>query len=101
MSSRNVYLRADERAAAAALYRTLQECATRLAKGDAPASVLANGEAQIEKAGFTLDYLALRDAATLAPPQTNAKSALRLLVAARIGATRLIDNVHAQIAQES
>lgn len=100
MSSRNVYLNGAERAAAPALYRALQECATRIALGENYESVLAEGRAAIAKASFALDYLELRDAATLAAP-VDRKAALRLLVAARIGATRLIDNVHAQTAQES
>lgn len=101
MSSRNIYLSAAERATAPALYRTLQDCAARLAQGERPDNVLAEGRAAIEKAGFTLDYLELRDAATLATPGADTKAALRLLAAARMGATRLIDNVHAQQAQES
>lgn len=101
MSSRNVYLSAAERAAAPALHRVLQDCAARIARGETFESVLAQGRAEIEKAGFKLDYLELRDAASLAAPGSDPKAALRLLAAARMGATRLIDNVHARQAQES
>jgi pantoate--beta-alanine ligase len=101
MSSRNVYLGAAERAAAPALHRALADCAARIAKGEAFDAVLADGRAQIEKSGFRLDYLELRDAASLAPVDASARGPLRLLVAARIGTTRLIDNIHAQNAQES
>ncbi|MFN3889021.1 MAG: pantoate--beta-alanine ligase [Beijerinckiaceae bacterium] len=101
MSSRNVYLKPEERAAAPALYRTLQACAGRVARGEASAPILADGRRQIEDAGFGLDYLELRDAASLARVDESAKGPLRLLVAARIGTTRLIDNIHAQRAQES
>ncbi len=101
MSSRNVYLSAAERASAPALHRALQDCAARIARGEAHERVLADGRAAIEMAGFALDYLELRDAATLAAPSPGTTAALRLLAAARMGATRLIDNVHAQNAQES
>lgn len=101
MSSRNVYLTAAERAAAPALYRALRDCADRIANGEPFAAVLAKGRAQIETAGFALDYLELRDASSLAPVDAGASSPLRLLAAARLGATRLIDNVHAQTAQET
>ena len=96
MSSRNVYLSPADRAAAPALFRTLRACAGRIAAGEPFAVVLADGRAQIEKAGLKLDYLELRDAASLAPVDEAATGPLRLLVAARIGSTRLIDNMHAQ-----
>lgn len=94
MSSRNVYLGAAERAVAPALHRHLQACAARIGAGEPGQRVLADGRAQIEQAGFRLDYLELRDAATLAPADARSGGPLRLLVAARIGATRLIDNIH-------
>ncbi|MDP2357099.1 MAG: pantoate--beta-alanine ligase [Beijerinckiaceae bacterium] len=101
MSSRNVYLSAAERAAAPVLHGVLRDCAARIAQGETFEGVLAEGRVQIERAGFALDYLELRDAATLAAPRLDTTAALRLLAAARMGATRLIDNVHAQKAQES
>lgn len=101
MSSRNVYLSAGDRAAAPVLHRTMADCASRIARGAAFGPTLAEGGKRIEAAGFALDYLELRDAGSLAPADESAKGPLRLLVAARIGSTRLIDNIHAQIAQES
>lgn len=95
MSSRNVYLSAAERAAAPTLHATLQACARAIARGAAYEPTLADGRAQIKAAGFQLDYLELRDAATLAPADPSSDGPLRLLVAARIGATRLIDNIDA------
>ena len=95
MSSRNVYLSVSERAAAPTLHATLQACARAIAAGEAFEPTLADGRARIEAAGFQLDYLELRDAATLAPAEPSGDGPLRLLVAARIGATRLIDNIDA------
>jgi pantoate--beta-alanine ligase len=95
MSSRNVYLNADERAAAPTLHRTLRDCAARIARGEDAAATLAAGRAAIVAAGFALDYLELREAASLAPADGSGEGALRLLVAARIGGTRLIDNIAA------
>lgn len=99
MSSRNVYLSPEERAAAPALFAALAEGARRVAQGEPFARILGDGRARIEKAGLKLDYLELRDAASLAPAHDGATGPLRLLVAARLGSTRLIDNVHAQKAQ--
>jgi pantoate--beta-alanine ligase len=57
------------------------------------ARVLADGRAAIEQAGFSLDYLDARDAETLQPIASPERGQTRLLVAARIGKTRLIDNI--------
>jgi pantoate--beta-alanine ligase len=95
LSSRNAYLSADERATAPTLHRVLRQCAGRIAGGDQVARVLDDGAHAIEQAGFRLDYLEARDAATLAPVNSRADSPIRLLVAARLGRTRLIDNVAA------
>ena len=92
MSSRNAYLTAAERAVAPTLYRVLQECAQRIAQGRPPASVLADGSKAITRAGFELDYLEARHAETLAPIRSRQEGPIRLLVAARLGTTRLIDN---------
>jgi pantoate--beta-alanine ligase len=91
LSSRNVYLSASERARAPALQAALQDCAARLQAGGRADAVLAQGRAAIETAGFALDYLELRDADGLGAPGPAGR--WRLLVAARIGATRLIDNI--------
>jgi pantoate--beta-alanine ligase len=93
LSSRNVYLSPQERSVAPALYRVLKTSAARIKKGEAFASVLDDGREQIEQAGFALDYLELRHALTLAPATMRKDDPLRLLIAAKIGKTRLIDNI--------
>ena len=93
LSSRNAYLSVSERAAAPTLNRVLRDCAARIANGELPARVLDEGGAVIERAGFALDYLEARHAETLRPVPSAADGPLRLLVAARIGKTRLIDNI--------
>jgi pantoate--beta-alanine ligase len=93
MSSRNAYLSADQRAAAPTLYRVLKECAAEIRAGKPLAALMGKGEAQIERAGFTVDYLEARHAETLAPIAALADGPVRLLVAARLGRTRLIDNI--------
>jgi pantoate--beta-alanine ligase len=93
MSSRNVYLSPDERQAAPALYRALKQVAQQLRAGGDVEAALAAGIATITEAGFALDYLEARHAETLAPLAGRSDGPARLLVAARIGSTRLIDNV--------
>jgi pantoate--beta-alanine ligase len=95
LSSRNAYLSAADRAAAPALYRVLKDCADRIAHGELLARVLDEGGAEIERAGFSLDYLEARNATTLKPVASAKDGPRRLLVAARIGKTRLIDNIPA------
>jgi pantoate--beta-alanine ligase len=93
LSSRNAYLSAAERAAAPALYRVLKNCAAQLKSGKPIASTLTEGRAVIERAGFAVDYLEARHAETLAPVTSAKDGPVRLLVAAKIGKTRLIDNI--------
>jgi pantoate--beta-alanine ligase len=93
LSSRNRYLSASERTLAPTLYRVLADCAIRIAAGSSIKSVLQRARAQITDAGFALDYLEARHAETLAPLAGGKTEPVRLLVAARIGKTRLIDNV--------
>jgi len=93
LSSRNRYLSAKERAAAPALYRVLRQSAAEIAGGKPTAGVLARGRAAIKAAGFALDYLEARDSVTLAPHGETDSRSIRLLVAARLGKTRLIDNL--------
>jgi pantoate--beta-alanine ligase len=93
MSSRNAYLSAAERAAAPTLYRVLTACAGRIARAERIARVLDDGGAEIERAGFRLDYLEARHAESLAKVASIKDGPIRLLVAAHIGQTRLIDNV--------
>jgi pantoate--beta-alanine ligase len=93
LSSRNAYLTPDERAVAPVLYRVLTACAAKIAAGHPIATLLTEGREAIERAGFKLDYLDARHAETLAPVATTEDGPVRLLVAAKIGKTRLIDNV--------
>jgi pantoate--beta-alanine ligase len=93
LSSRNRYLLPAERAAAPTLYRVLTECSAVIATGKPIAAVLARGRQAITRAGFVVDYLEARHTRTLAPIASQKKEPIRLLVAARIGKTRLIDNI--------
>ena len=94
LSSRNAYLSTQERAAAPALHRTLSDVAERVAEGAEVGEAVAWSRAALLEAGFTkLDYVEVRDAATLAPAEASAGNPLRVLAAAHLGATRLIDNV--------
>lgn len=95
MSSRNAYLSPAERQSAAALPRALNAASTAIAAGADVASTLVAAREAIISAGFaSIDYLDLRDGATLAESEAFQPSA-RLFVAARIGSTRLIDNLEA------
>jgi pantoate--beta-alanine ligase len=93
MSSRNVYLSPEERRVAPELYRTMKECAKRLRGGEAIEPVIERGAKLITNAGFNVDYLEVRHAETLAPITSIEDGPMRMLVAARLGATRLIDNI--------
>jgi len=93
MSSRNVYLSADERAVAPTLHRVLTLCAKKIAEGHSVATILSEGREAISRGGFALDYLEARHAETLAPITSIKDGPARLLVAAKLGKTRLIDNV--------
>jgi pantoate--beta-alanine ligase len=97
MSSRNVYLSPDQRRAAPELFRAMKESAKRLKAGDEIETAMAAGAEMIRAAGFALDYLELRHAETLAPVSTMKDGPLRILVAAKIGTTRLIDNIGVQL----
>lgn len=93
MSSRNVYLSAGQRQLAPVLYRAMKESAARIRAGEPIETVMAAGSAVIEAAGLALDYFELRHAETLAPVASRTDGPLRILVAARLGDTRLIDNI--------
>jgi pantoate--beta-alanine ligase len=92
MSSRNVYLRAKERERAATLSRVLRESAEAIKSGAPVAEIVTRAGQDIMAAGFALDYFEARNADTLAPVATLGDGPIRLLVAARLGKTRLIDN---------
>ncbi len=95
MSSRNVYLSPEQRRTAPELFRTLKATAKRLRAGDDFKVALSDGADAISKAGFAVDYLEARHAETLAPVSSFGDGPVRLLVAAKIGTTRLIDNIKA------
>lgn len=93
LSSRNDYLSAEERKLAPLIYRTLRLSAARIKDGAGLASVLEEGRDELLRAGFALDYLEARHALTLKSIQSRDEGPIRLLVAATLGRTRLIDNV--------
>lgn len=92
MSSRNKYLDAAHRALAPMMHRVLVETAQAVARGLPHAEAAGGGRRQLAAAGFEVDYLEVRDAETLAPAGAGS-GPLRVLAAARLGATRLIDNM--------
>lgn len=92
LSSRNGYLDRDARARASQLYQCLVDSARRLERGEDSEAILAQGQRQLEIAGFRTDYLALCDATTLQPVTTWQPGSV-LLAAAWLGNTRLIDNL--------
>jgi pantoate--beta-alanine ligase len=94
LSSRNVYLSRDERAAAAALPREMKAAIVAIEAGVEVTLALEKLKARLIDAGFaSIDYAALADAASLAALRETQRGPMRLLVAARIGGTRLIDNM--------
>jgi pantoate--beta-alanine ligase len=93
ISSRNVYLLPEQRAIAPVLYRTLKACADEIASNKSIPAVLLAGRAAIKNAGFLIDYLEARHTETLSPIVSLADGPIRLLVAAKLGNTRLIDNI--------
>ncbi|HEX4738538.1 MAG TPA: pantoate--beta-alanine ligase [Allosphingosinicella sp.] len=93
LSSRNLYLSEEERRAARALPRALGEAASAIIGGAPVAETLDAAREKLAKAGFDpIDYVELRDAETLEPVMLLDRPA-RLLAAAKIGRTRLIDNL--------
>ncbi|MDJ0513128.1 MAG: pantoate--beta-alanine ligase [Methyloceanibacter sp.] len=92
LSSRNAYLTAEERETAPLLHATLRQAAQEMASGLTTEHALESARAVLEAAGFRVDYLEARDPVTLAPV-SGIVSAARILVAAFLGKTRLIDNV--------
>ena len=90
-SSRNIYLAEDHRAQAVALPRALGVAARTIERGGEVAAALAQARDTLTQAGFEVDYVELVDAVTLAA--FDAARPMRLLAAARMGGTRLLDNV--------
>jgi len=90
LSSRNIYLSPPERQTAAQIHACLQEVRTAVVKGDDVEKACDLAKSQLQKTGFVVDYLEYRDAVTLGPARSGP---CRLLVAAKLGPTRLIDNI--------
>jgi pantoate--beta-alanine ligase len=93
MSSRNRYLSPDDRARAGALPRLMREAIGTIADGGNVARALDGLRQGLANAGFSVDYAELADAESLASVSALAGRPARLFVAARIGGTRLIDNM--------
>ncbi|MCB1502559.1 MAG: pantoate--beta-alanine ligase [Bauldia sp.] len=93
LSSRNAYLSPGERTTAPRLHAALQSAADAIRAGGDVAAALAAATSELEASGFAVDYVALRNAETLAVVADPRNEPLRLLVAARLGRTRLIDNI--------
>jgi pantoate--beta-alanine ligase len=93
LSSRNRFLSQQERLEAPLLHRTLTACANLIRASRPVGIALSEGREVIRRAGFKLDYLEARDARTLQPLGDQPGTEVRLLVAARLGTTRLIDNI--------
>jgi pantoate--beta-alanine ligase len=96
LSSRNIYLDDAERARAVALPRALGVAARAIEKGGAPEAALAAARDALTAAGFVIDYVTLVDAETLGE-QPDPTRPRRLLAAARMGSTRLIDNIEVPV----
>ena len=93
LSSRNAYLSSQQRLAAPLLYRSLGQAAAAIRGGAQPSAALHQARASLTGGGFEVDYVELRNADSLAPVANLFSEPLRLLAAARLGRTRLIDNI--------
>jgi pantoate--beta-alanine ligase len=94
LSSRNRFLTAEERRIAPRLHATIVEISQLLGSGRAADPIIADAIRRLEATGFVLDYLALVDGCTMRAIATLQPGA-RLIVAARLGSVRLIDNIAA------
>ncbi|MEC8126608.1 MAG: pantoate--beta-alanine ligase [Pseudomonadota bacterium] len=96
MSSRNAYLSAEEKETAAMLYATLKRIGDTLRNDSQVSTTLRQEKKRLTAAGFVLDYLEIRDAQDLSKSHLEADSAV-ILVAAKLGRARLIDNLVIQL----
>jgi pantoate--beta-alanine ligase len=92
LSSRNSYLSADERRRAGELPTALKDAATDIRSGTPVSEALARAVERLKSAGFKIDYVALVNSLTLEPLE-RPEGSMRLIAAATIGTTRLIDNI--------
>lgn len=93
LSSRNIFLPAKERTLAPCLHAALRRCADDINGGIAIEAALDTARAALAAAGFVTDYFEARHAETLCPIASRGEGPIRLLAAARLGKTRLIDNI--------
>src|SRR5436305_1571358 len=93
MSSRNVYLSPEQRRVAPELYRAMKQSAQHLRAGEDIGAAMAGGAEMLTTAGFAVDYFEVRHGETLAPITSGKEEPMRILVAAKLGDTRLIDNI--------
>ncbi|TPV99832.1 MAG: Pantothenate synthetase [Beijerinckiaceae bacterium] len=93
LSSRNVYLSAKERAVAPSLFAALRRCVHDINDGVIIETALAAARKTVAAAGFVTDYIEARHAESLAPVTSREEWPVRLLAAATLGKTRLIDNI--------
>ena len=93
MSSRNQYLQPNEREQAAAIYRELQKVRAAVHAGVSPELAAASARENLAAEGFKVDYVSVRRASDLGEPAGESPNNLVALVAAKLGTTRLIDNL--------
>ncbi|MCB1471908.1 MAG: pantoate--beta-alanine ligase [Rhodobiaceae bacterium] len=93
MSSRNTYLSAEHRAVAPVLYRNLIDTAIHIREGSSIAWALREARSNLSMSGFRVDYFEARNAIDLSPINSLGDGPIRLLAAAWLGKTRLIDNI--------
>ena len=93
MSSRNQYLRGEERVRAAVIHRTLYAMRNQLRTGRTLAAIEADAHTALAAAGLIPDYATIRRAVDLSVPDPSERSSLIALIAARLGRARLIDNL--------
>lgn len=93
LSSRNQYLDVEQRARAPLIYSTLQWMRDAFKAGHKREAVESAAAHRLERAGFVPDYAAIRRAEDLSIPDDNERESLIALIAAKLGATRLIDNL--------
>jgi pantoate--beta-alanine ligase len=93
LSSRNRYLSKAERVQATAIYKSLSQAAEKIRHGTDPQKAMRAASRSLTTLGFKVDYVTARNAETLAVPEPHSDEPLRLLAAAWLGKTRLIDNI--------
>ncbi len=93
LSSRNRYLTKSERGQATAIYKNLAQAADKIRQRTDPQKAMRAASRSLTTLGFKVDYVTARNPETLAVPEPHSDEPLRLLAAAWLGKTRLIDNI--------